>query len=51
MQQCDTFDLLVLDIGARWNNKQYEESDSDKQPSQEELLAMMQRVKDQNANS
>ena len=46
-----TFDLYVLDVGARWNNYQHEKangkSSTKKEPTQEEMLAMIQRVKEQ----
>jgi hypothetical protein len=46
-----TFDLYVLDIGARWSNYQHEKSNGKssvkKEPTQDEMLAMIQRVKEQ----
>jgi hypothetical protein len=44
-----TFDLHVLDVSAKWSKRQDEISNgkapSAKQPTQEEMLAMIERVR------
>ena len=45
---CDTFDLMVLDIGAKWANR---DPDEKKEPTQDELLEMVRKAREQNADS
>jgi hypothetical protein len=51
LARSSTFDLYVLDVGARWTNYQHEKANSKsavkKEPTQEEMMAMIQRVKEQ----
>ena len=50
LQRGNTLDLYVLDVSTKWLQYQQDKADgkapSAKQPSQEEMLAMIQRVKE-----
>lgn len=51
LARSSTFDLYVLDVGARWSNRQNEKANGPVKaelPSQSEMLAMIERVKEQN---
>ena len=47
-----TFDLHVLDVSAKWSKRQQEIADGKvpkaKEPTQAEMLAMIQKVKERN---
>jgi hypothetical protein len=47
--KADTFDLHVLDVSAKWARRQQDIADGKvpvgKMPSQEEMLAMVEKVK------
>jgi len=51
LARSSTFDLYVLDVGARWSNYQHEKANgktpAKKDLTQAEMLAMVQRVKEQ----
>lgn len=50
LEHGNTFDLHVLDVSARWSKRQNEiaegKTPQGKIPSQEEMIAMIQRVKE-----
>ena len=50
LQRGNTLDLYVLDVSTKWLAYQQEKADGKvpitKQPSQDEMLAMIQRVKE-----
>ena len=55
LARATTFDLYVLDLGAKWVKYQQEQADleargirsTNKQPSQDEMLAMIERTRQQ----
>ena len=50
LARSSTFDLYVLDVGARWSNRQHEKANGPVKaeiPSEEEMLKMIQRGKEQ----
>lgn len=50
LERGTTFDLHVLDVSARWNKRQHEVAEGVapkvKEPSEQEMLAMIQRAKE-----
>ena len=52
LQRGNTFDLYVLDISTKWMNYQQDKAEGkvpkSKQPSQEEMLAMIKSVRSGN---
>lgn len=58
MERSDTFDLYVLDVASRWVKYQNDLADgkesltkkSSKQPTTEEMLKMIEKVKKRGAN-
>ena len=53
LAEATTFDLAVLDISAKWERYQHDKANGKLKPagadlSQDEMLAMLQRVREQN---